>query len=213
MRWPSSAAKLTARVEGEAYPEASNTAEVTAATPEQAATLDDNSSTVTIPVAAQSALTLTKTLIGTLVTGRTSDYALTIGNEGPTEDFGAITLVDELPVGMTLVSAYTADESVVCHASGQTVTCVLASGLAVDESAQITMTVAVADTARSMLTNTATVTSEADPEGAHAEATAQVEVTAMAVTGSELSALGWLALPLLLGALFLIGRRRQTITV
>lgn len=203
---------ITAAVEAGAYPEVTNTASVTAATPEDESTLEDNSSSATIPVAPQSALTLTKSLIGTLVTGRTADYVLVIGNEGATEDLGPITLVDELPAGLTFVSAQTADGTDVCEASGQTVTCVIDGPLAAGESVQITMTVAVADTARGVLTNTATVTSEIDPEGATAEATATVEVTTIPVTGGELSALGLLALPLVVigGGLLLIGRRRRT---
>ncbi|GAA2524738.1 hypothetical protein GCM10009860_00610 [Microbacterium mitrae] len=203
---------ITAAVEAGAYPEATNTASVTAATPEDESTLEDNSSSVTIPVAPQSALTLTKSLIGTLVTGRTADYVLVIGNEGATEDLGPITLVDELPAGLTFVSAQTADGTDVCEASGQTVTCVIDGPLAAGERVQITMTVAVADTARGVLTNTATVTSEIDPEGATAEATATVEVTTIPVTGGELSALGLLALPLVVigGGLLLTGRRRRT---
>lgn len=204
---------VTALVEAGAYPEVANTAEVTAATPEDESTLEDNTSTVIVPVAPQSALTLTKGLIGSLVTGRTATYVLTVGNEGATEDLGPITLVDQLPAGLTFVSAQTADGTDICEASGQTVTCVIDGPLAVDATVQITMTVAVADSARGVLTNTAVVTSETDPEGAQAEASAEVEVTTIPVTGGELSALGLLALPLLVlgGGMVLIGRRRRTV--
>ena len=128
-------------------------------------------------------------------------------------DLGPIPLVDQLPAGLTFVSAQTADGTDICEASGQTVTCVIDGPLAVDATVQITMTVAVADSARGVLTNTAVVTSETDPEGAQAEASAEVEVTTIPVTGGELSALGLLALPLLVlgGGLVLIGRRRRTV--
>jgi|GEM_PF-580003 len=199
---------LTVQVLAGAYPEVSNTVTVHTATPEDEDALEDNTSTATVDVPPLSELSITKELHGELVTGQVATYTVTVVNEGPTEDPGPITVVDELPEGLTARS-WSVDGNGVCETTERVFTCVL-PGLAVGAEATLTFVVGVADTARGTLVNTATVTSDADPTTGAASAEGEVRVTELPVAGGVMGAYLPFGVALLaLGVLALWWSRRR----
>ena len=120
-------------------------------------------------------LAITKSHQGSLKVGREVTYRLAVVNNGPTADPGPVTVTDELPTGLSYVSA--TGDGWACSASGQTVTCEDADGLAVDERTVIRLVVAVGAAAYPSVTNVASVTSPAedtDPDNNIAEDPADV---------------------------------------
>ncbi len=192
----------------EAFPAISNTAVVTAATPEAPETGADNVSTVTNEVPPSVALGIEKELTSPLVAGRSGGYRLVVTNFGPTPDPGPVTVTDELPAGLTVRSWRLDEAAGSCDGSGRLLTCILV-GLQVGESVEIGLVVSVAASASGTLVNTATASSPAFPDDAVAQAEGEVDRSRLPNTGATLQALGW-ALGLLLagGALVLMARRR-----
>lgn len=199
---------ITVTVLPSAYPAVSNTATVTAATPEDPSTLPDNTSTVTSPVPALSSLSITKELTATLYAGFTGTYTITVTNDGPTADPGPITVTDALPAGLSFRSATTDGDEADCDAAGRTVTC-LVGPLEVGESTVLVLVVDVSANASGTLVNTAAVSSDADPEGAEASATGEVNRTLLAATGVSLGMIPVVAIGLLLLGLWLVRRARR----
>ncbi|CAN7184878.1 hypothetical protein LJR045_000434 [Microbacterium sp. LjRoot45] len=202
---------LEVRVLAAAHPEVSNTATVTATTPEDAGTLGDNSSTAVVAVPALSELSITKTLLDELVTGQQARYEVTVVNEGPTEDPGPVTVIDELPDGLVTRGFDIEGADGACEMSASTFTCTI-GGLAVGQEVTITLTVDVAASASGTVVNTATVNSDADPTPSEASASGDVTVTGLASSGGTLAPY----LPfgiglLLLGAAALWWGRRRTV--
>ncbi|WP_433674920.1 hypothetical protein [Microbacterium gorillae] len=204
---------VSATVSAAAYPSVENTATVTSATPEDPSTVGDNTSTVTSPVPALSTLTIEKRLIGQLVTGRTATYEITVGNSGPTEDPGPVTVIDELPAGLTFASVSVDGASDACGAEGRTITCAL-PGLAVGEERVITVTATVDSGARGELVNTASVSSGSmsNDEAPTASARGTVKVEGLSVTGVSLGYAAPIAVMLLVagGVLLVLRRRAQS---
>lgn len=201
---------VTATVSAAAYPSVENTATVTSATPEDPSTTGDNTSTVTSPVPGLSTLSIEKRLIGQLVTGRTATYEITVGNSGPTEDLGPVTVTDELPAGLTFASVSVDGVEDACTTQGRTITCVL-PGLAVGEERVITVTATVDRGARGELVNTATVSSDSmsNDKAPTASARGTVTVEELSVTGVSLGYGAPIAVMLLAaGAALLVLRRR-----
>lgn len=199
---------VTVTVLPAAFPTISNTATVTAATPEDPGTLDDNTSTVTSTVPALSSLSITKELTSTLSAGFTGAYTITVTNQGPTADLGPITVTDSLPAGLSFRSATLDGAPTECAVAGRDVTCDLGP-LEVDESAVLVIVVDVAADASGSLVNTATVISAADPQGAAASAGAVVDRTALAATGTALGFLPVIAVMLVAAGVWLVLRRRR----
>ncbi|MCW3492275.1 DUF11 domain-containing protein [Microbacterium sp. SSM24] len=199
---------ITVTVLPAAYPAVSNTATVTAATPEDPETLADNTSTVTSTVPALSSLSITKDLTSTLYAGFTGAYTITVTNEGPTADPGPITVTDDLPAGLTYRSATVDGVATTCDVAGREVTCTVGP-LEVGESTVLVLTVNVAADASGSLQNTATVSSEADPESPSSTATGTVDRSLLAATGTALGLLPASAVLLLLLGLLLVRRARR----
>ncbi|MGN8551536.1 UNVERIFIED_CONTAM: DUF11 domain-containing protein [Microbacterium sp. SLM126] len=199
---------VTVTVLPAAYPAVSNTATVTAATPEDPETLADNTSTVTSTVPALSSLSITKDLTSTLYAGFTGAYTITVTNEGPTADPGPITVTDILPSGLTYRSATLDGAATTCEVAGREVTCTVGA-LEVGQSAVLVLTVNVAADASGSLQNTATVSSAADPDSPSATATGDIDRSLLAATGTALGLLPAVAVLLLLLGLFLVRRARR----
>ena len=144
---------ITFTVGAAAYPTVANTATVDSAVddPDPA----DNTSTDKVAVPAQVDLAVTKTHTGAFAVGSTGQYTVTVVNNGPTDDPGPVTVADTLPAGLGYVSA--AADGWACAATGQTVSCVRATGLAVGGSSEITLVVNVLPAAFPSVANTATV--------------------------------------------------------
>ncbi len=161
-------------VQPSAYPSVSNTATISTSTGGDLP--GDNSSTDTVPVPAQSDISLTKTHVGDFVVGQHGVWTLVATNAGPTPDPGPLTVVDDLPAGTTYVSA--TGTGWTCSAVGQQVTCVSATGLDVAEVRSIALTVAVGASAYPSVINTAGISSPAeDLDPANNNATDPVDVT------------------------------------
>lgn len=192
-----------------AYPEVANTGVVGSTTPEDEDTLDDNSSTVVVPVPPLATLVVTKAAVGEFQVGKRGVYSITVRNDGPTEDPGPITVTDQLPNGLTYVSSDA--EAVV---EGQNVVWTLADGLAVGEEVTITLTVDVSAGAFPVIENTITVTSPTDQTTdavlASAAQTAVAEADPLATTGGTTTAtIAFLAIALMvIGGTALVRARR-----
>ncbi|MCW2758750.1 MAG: hypothetical protein JWO46_2496 [Nocardioidaceae bacterium] len=145
---------LTATVTAAAYPSVTNTAGVDSAdstpTPSNADPLD-------VPPLVD--LSVVKSHRGTLTVGNRSTYTLTVHNDGPTEVPGTVRVLDTLPAGLTYVGA--TGPGWTCTSSGQQVMC-LSYGLADGATSAIELTVDVGPAAYPSVTNTATVTSDAE---------------------------------------------------
>jgi large repetitive protein len=106
-------------------------------------------------------------------------YTLVARNDGPSPA-NAVTIEDELPVGLTYVS----DNQPECTGAGRNVSCLLPAALAPAGSFSVEVTAAVADSAAgATLRNTASVTAAAgphDPDPTDNEASAAIDVEPLA---------------------------------
>jgi uncharacterized repeat protein (TIGR01451 family) len=133
-----------------------DTATVSSPTPDP--TLSNNTATATDSAVIRADLAITSTHTGAFTPGTRSAYRMAVHNGGPSDAVEPV-VSDVLPAGETLVSATGTAWS--CSAIGQTVTCILASGLiAGADAGAITLTVAI-DPAYTgtAFTDTATVSS------------------------------------------------------
>lgn len=121
----------------------------------------------------QPQLTASKTVSGALAAGQTGAaadgyFAIGLQNTGGGPTTGAITIVDTLPAGFSLVSASSAQGTVACGtlpATG-TVTCTFtpSAPIAAGASASVRLNVAIAATATGTPTNTVAVAGGGDPD-------------------------------------------------
>ncbi len=103
-------------------------------------------------------LAISKSHSGDFVAGQAGVYTLSVSNNGPNDETGAITVTDVLPAGLSFTSATSSDANWSCGAVGQTVTCSHPGPLPNGNSlANIDLTVAVAAAAAPSVTNTASV--------------------------------------------------------
>ncbi|HJU40606.1 MAG TPA: DUF11 domain-containing protein [Tahibacter sp.] len=137
--------------------------------------------TVTTPVNAAQ-LTLVKTAsAANFVVGVPAQYILTVTNTGSAATVGDATVSDTVPADLVIGTLPAG-----CTASGQTVTCTIATGLAVG--APVSFTIPVTPTAAAngqQLVNTATVSGGGDPScpgAAHCTSTTTTPVDAPALT-------------------------------
>jgi large repetitive protein len=178
---------ITALVSSAAYPTLSNTAIVATSTPEP--DTSDNTSTVTTPVQPLADLTIDKSHAGTPQVGGQIEYSVVVGNNGPTENPGPITVTDELPAGLTPRAA--AGTGWDCTITVQTVSCVRNTALGVDDTASLTITADVEPAAAPSVVNVASVTSpHTDPvvdNNVSTDPTTVVPLVRLALTKTLLS--------------------------
>lgn len=128
----------------------------------------------TVEVIALSELSITKSTTTPVVTaGGNAIFEIEVGNDGPSDAAASVVVTDELPDGLTFVSASTVGGPAiwVCDASGADVTCELqdAAGdavtLAAGSDAPVLQIVAAVDASLTAgtVTNTATVASPSEP--------------------------------------------------
>ncbi|MFN8582294.1 MAG: hypothetical protein U0163_15140, partial [Gemmatimonadaceae bacterium] len=111
-------------------------------------------------------LTIAKSHTGNFVRGQQATYSLTVSNVGSAPSSGTITVTDVLPTGLSFVSATGSGWS--CSAAASTVTCTSAGPVAAGGALpSVTLTLDVASTAPSTVTNTATVAGGSDSNGSN----------------------------------------------
>ncbi|NJD88158.1 MAG: DUF11 domain-containing protein, partial [Betaproteobacteria bacterium] len=117
-------------------------------------------------------ITVAKTHAGNFTAGSNGVYTITVSNgAGSLPTSGVITVVDNLPAGLSYVSGTGTGWS--CAAAGQVVTCTTSGAIAAGASAPaITLTVAVASTAIPSVLNAVTVSGGGEPAAAAGNNTA-----------------------------------------
>lgn len=163
-------------------------------------------------------LSLTKTLSGSLTRGSNGTWRFVVVNRGPSRAHG-VTVVDQLPIGLTFVSATGTDWT--CASVGSTVTCTYSQAMEPGPSSTFDLVTAVAKDAPSSITNTASVkAAEAESvmgnnsSGASGDVGVSPDTAArnpLAYTGSDpIGLLGAAGLLFVLGgALVIVTRRRR----
>ncbi|HWR85252.1 MAG TPA: DUF11 domain-containing protein, partial [Rhodoglobus sp.] len=207
---------LTTTIGAAAYPAVVNTAEVESAVADP--DHDDNTADDTVEVPPMVELTVQKTHVGDVRIGERAQYLITVGNDGPTEEPGDLSIVDTLPAGLRYVSS--SGDDVTCSAEGQAVTCEFDEPLPVDGERTVTLVVDVLPDAPAELINTVEAFSPWQlttlPIEAQDEATV-LPPHPLAYTGVGGMATWWAALAalnaLVLGAGALLWRRRRTAAV
>ena len=156
---------LTVAIGAAALPSVTNTATV--------ATIGDavagnNSSSVLTPVNPAPApdLSITKTAGGAFVVGSTGTYSLAVSNVGTGATTGSITVTDVLPTGLSFVSA--SGTGWTCINTSGTVSCTHPGPLNPSTALPtISLSVAIGAAAAPSVTNTATVGTPGDTNGAN----------------------------------------------
>jgi hypothetical protein len=97
---------------------------------------------------------------GNFGTGFDERYTITVSNTGALPTAGSIVVKDSLPAGFSYVSGQGVGWA--CSAADQTVTCIIAAGLAASESSSCTITVAVSAAAAARVSHLASVTADGD---------------------------------------------------
>ncbi len=150
-----------------AVPGITNTATVSGTAPDPVPGNNSSSDATTVNPAAD--VSIVKTHNGTFIVGQNGTYTLAVANAGPSSS-EALTVTDTLPAALTFVSG--SGTGWTCSASGQTVTCTNATGLASGGNSSITLTVLVGPGAAGGVTNTAQVSSAVlDPNPANNSST------------------------------------------
>lgn len=137
----------------------SNTA--TVKTPGDPGPGNDTDTVNPTPITQVPDLAISKTANGVFRVGQPATYTLTVSNVGLGPTTGPITVVDNLPAGLTFVSATGPGWS--CAASAQTVTCTHPGPLAPNASLSVSLTVLPTAAAVPSVVNTATVSTPGDP--------------------------------------------------
>ena len=100
-------------------------------------------------------LALTKSHVGDFAVGANGLYTLTVTNIGSASSSGPITVIDNLPAGLSFISGSGTGWS--CSALGATVTCTNTNSLVSGASTNIALTVGVSSAAMPSVTNSASV--------------------------------------------------------
>ncbi|HMJ78725.1 MAG TPA: Ig-like domain-containing protein [Iamia sp.] len=144
------------------------------------------SASATITVNVQSPdVAITKSHVGVFDDGTQGTYTIGVSNEGNASTAGTITVVDDLPAGMTFLSASVGSSGFTCTPGpgGTQVTCTRSTALAASASESFTIDVAIADGASSG-TNTATVSASPDHSAANNTATDPTTVNLRPTAGA-----------------------------
>lgn len=145
---------IVVRVDGTALGPLENSASITSTEPDLNTANNSADETTTVRLVAD--LEVTQTDTDPADAGSTFDYTVTVTNNGATDTTGVI-LTDVLPSGLTYVTSSSTHGMV--NESGGTITADIGA-LAVGESATITITVTVDNSALGTLTNTASAVSD-----------------------------------------------------
>ena len=174
------ALELTARVSPAVDPDTYvNTAEVTSPTTDPDPGPDSNGAKDPVEVSTQAALTITKSHEGPVRIGDDLAFTLTVTNSGPSQARDVV-IVDELPTGLTYVSAVVDSPAGSCTQADATIECVLDAPLEREGVATIVVTTTVEVAAYPSVTNPATVTSSTpDPDESDNSTTDEVLVPPM----------------------------------
>jgi uncharacterized repeat protein (TIGR01451 family) len=108
-----------------------------------------------LPVQASPDVAMTKSVSGPFVAGRMATYLLQVRNVGLVATTGIMTIVDELPVGVTFVRA--SGDGWSCHINGRSLTCTSPGPLAAGALTTVTLDVTIPESERGSITNSATV--------------------------------------------------------
>ena len=119
---------------------------------------------VTVVVPGAPDLEMQKTS-GALTLGTVGTFTLSVRNVGTAATSGTITVTDNLPDGLTFVSA--TGPGFTCTSAGALVTCTRTAALGVSESAAITLSVRIGINALAGVTNSATVSTPGDTNPAN----------------------------------------------
>lgn len=195
---------LTVQVGPAAYPKVSNTA--TVATTSEDTDLTNNTSSLVSPVTPLVGMTVFRKAMP----GPGEDqvtWTITVGNTGPNPNPGPLTLTDELPAGLRIVSVTPADG---WECTTQ-VACTFGGDFGAGRSDTITVVTTVTAGGGTTVTNTATLVWAEHSTSASAGSTTPV-VPELPNTGSPVTFSPWTGLSLLLGGLVLIAvsRRRRS---
>lgn len=173
----SSAVTLTVNLAADFAGPASNTATVSAATPDPV--LGNNSDVDDSSVSQLADLSIAVSHTGSPVAGSPVTLVLAVHNSGPSDSAGPVTVLDALPAGLSFVSAGGTGWNCSYAGAGRLLSCVLAGGLVSGADAgQLGVVVHLdPDVGPATVDNTATVSSgTADPDLADNSATDPVPV-------------------------------------
>lgn len=140
-------------------------------------------------IAASADLSLTKTAATQFVVGQQAQYTLTVTNAATSSGAAnaPITLVDELPTGLTYVSSTGTGWNCSTTSADPNITCTLSNTLAVGSQSVLTLTVQVGSTVVSPFTNYATVySSTSDPNSLNNAASVTNSVSTGTVANPKL---------------------------
>jgi LPXTG-site transpeptidase (sortase) family protein len=144
----------------------SNTAEVLSSVHDPDPSNDEDTEIVTVqavPPDPQADVMLAKSHTGDLAPGSTATYIIEVSNAGPDAAEGPIVVIDELPSGLTFVSASGTGWN--CSAAGAIITCQLAADLGVNAATTLSLVVQLDAGLSSDVENVASVSSAtADPD-------------------------------------------------
>ncbi|MFC5676780.1 isopeptide-forming domain-containing fimbrial protein [Aeromicrobium endophyticum] len=142
---------LTVDVGAAAYPTVANTASVASTSVDTDP--DDNTSSVSAPVAGSAVLTIKKSLKSDR-DGRAL-WSIVVTNTGPTETVAPVVVTDALPKGLAFKGA--TGEGWTCALSGRTVTCDHAGAMAVGQRAELVVDTQITASDGSEIVNVASV--------------------------------------------------------
>ncbi|WP_312369454.1 hypothetical protein, partial [Stenotrophomonas sp.] len=156
-----------------------NTASVTGGGDATCPAEEGCSSTVTTPVNAPKLKVVKTASAASFIVGVPASYTLTINNGGTAATTAATAVSDPIPAGLTIGTLPAG-----CSASGQTVTCTIAAGLAVGSNTSFTIPVTPTAAAAANVTNTATISGGGDaacPSGSDCSSTVTTPVSTPAL--------------------------------
>jgi uncharacterized repeat protein (TIGR01451 family) len=160
---------LVVDIAAAAAPSVTNTATVTS--PSEEISDEDNTDDDVAPVTPVADLALDKRLDG--LEGTTATWSITVTNIGPSPTWEPIVLVDDLPVGLEMISVDQGDFD--CTMTEVSVTCVLDAELAVGETSTVQVVTRVTARPGTEIVNTATV------EGGGSSTTTEESTASVAV--------------------------------
>ncbi|MEO7962459.1 MAG: hypothetical protein ABIT38_00960 [Gemmatimonadaceae bacterium] len=120
----------------------------------------NNSSTIQTPVSSTLDVAMAKSHTGNFIVNGIHSYQLTVSNVGNMPTTGPTTVTDNLPTGLTFLSAVGAGWS--CSAASTTVTCTTPTVFNPGATSAITLTVRVGAAAAPSVTNSVTVSTPGD---------------------------------------------------